>query len=49
MGLYKLTAAELHEKLVNKECSAVEIAKSVLERMEKCEPVTQRESSLAWM
>jgi len=39
MGLYKLTAAELHEKLVNKECSAVEIAKSVLERMEKCEPV----------
>lgn len=35
MELYKLTAHELHEKLINKEVSAVEIADSVYGRIEQ--------------
>lgn len=33
MELYQLSAAELHDKLVNKECSAVEITTSVFDRI----------------
>lgn len=33
MKLFEYTAKELHEKLVNRECSAVEIAKSHLDRI----------------
>lgn len=37
MNYYDLTIAELHDKLVNKEISAVELTKNVLQRMEQVE------------
>ncbi len=39
MDLFRLTAHELHEKLTRREVSAVEIARSVLERGDKADPV----------
>ena len=37
MNLFEYSAGELHKKLLAKECSAVEIAESVLERIDACE------------
>lgn len=37
MDLYKYTASQLHEKLVKKEISAVELAKAVFERIDNVE------------
>ena len=37
MELFEMTAASLSEKLRKKECSAVEITRSVLEQIEKTE------------
>ncbi|MEG0754583.1 MAG: amidase, partial [Angelakisella sp.] len=37
MNLYEYSAAELHKKLVGGECSAVEITKSVLARIDNCD------------
>ncbi|WP_274953799.1 Asp-tRNA(Asn)/Glu-tRNA(Gln) amidotransferase subunit GatA [Angelakisella massiliensis] len=37
MNLFEYSAGELHKKLLAKECSAVEITESVLERIDACE------------
>ena len=37
MDLYKLTAHELHEKLVNKEVSSVELTNAVIARVDAVE------------
>ena len=37
MELYKLTAHELHDKLVNKEVSSVELTKALYERIDAVE------------
>lgn len=37
MKLYEYCGTELHKKLVDKECSAVEIAKSALDRISSCD------------
>lgn len=37
MNLYEYSAGELHNKLVNKQCSAVEVTRSVLDRALACE------------
>lgn len=39
MDLFRLTAHELHEKMVQREVSAVEITQSVLDRADKTDPI----------
>lgn len=41
MDLYKLTAHELHDKLVNKEISSVELTENVYSRIDEVEDKVQ--------